>query len=205
MEVWTDDGWTACRRVIRHTLAPHKKIVRVLTHTGVVDVTDEHSLLDSYGGPTDAGCVEVGDRLMHYPHPPMPETEYGISLDEARIMGMFCGDGSCGTYYCSSGKKTSWAINNADPFMLLKYKWLCEKVYVDYAWTIMDTLVSSGVYKLSPRIGGTTALSMRYRSMVYKEDEKTVPDEIINSTFEVRRAFWEGLYDADGKTNLRLF
>jgi DNA polymerase elongation subunit (family B) len=204
VEVWTDDGWTACRRVIRHTLAPHKKIVRVLTHTGVVDVTDEHSLLDSYGDPTDAGCVEVGERLMHHPHPPMPETEYGISPDEARIMGMFCGDGSCGTYYCSSGKKTSWSINNADPFLLLKYKLLCEKVYVDYTWTIMDTLVSSGVYKLSPHpinrldVGGTTAMSVRYRSMVYKKKEKVVPEEILNSSEEVRKAFWEGLYDADG-------
>ena len=87
-------------------------------------------------------------------------------------MGMFCGDGSCGTYYCPSGKKTTWAINNADPFLLLKYKWLCEKVYVDYTWTIMDTLASSGVYKLSPRLGGVTALSVRYRSMVYKEKGK---------------------------------
>ena len=206
VEVWTDDGWTACLRVIRHALAPHKKIVRILTHTGVVDVTDEHSLLDSYGDPTDAGCVEVGDRLMHHPHPHMPETEHGISPDEARIMGMFCGDGSCGTYYCSSGKRTSWAINNADPFLLLRYKWLCEKVYVDYAWTIMDTMGSSGVYKLSPHpinrldVGGTTALSMRYRSMVYKKGGKIVPDEILNSTFEVRKSFWEGLYDADGKT-----
>lgn len=198
VEVWTDDGWTACQRVIRHALASHKKIVRVLTHTGVVDVTDEHSLLDFGGIPAYAGCVKPGDRLMHHSHPSVPVTEYGISPDEARIMGMFCGDGSCGIYYCPSGKKTTWAINNADPFLLLEYKWLCEKIYVDYAWTIMDTMGSSGVYKLSPRLGGVTALSVRYRSMVYKKKEKVVPEEILNSSEEVKKAFWEGLYDADG-------
>ena len=198
VEVWTDDGWTACHRVIRHALAPHKKIVRVLTHTGMVDVTEEHSLLDFDSIPTDAGCVELGDRLMHHPHPSVPTTESGISPDEARIMGMFCGDGSCGTYHCPSGKKTTWAINNADPFLLLEYKWLCEKIYVDYAWTIMDTLGSSGVYKLSPRLGGVTAMSMRYRSMIYKKKEKVVPEEVLNSSEQVRQAFWEGLYDADG-------
>ena len=32
-------------RIIRHQLAPHKKMVRILTHTGMVDVTDDHSLL----------------------------------------------------------------------------------------------------------------------------------------------------------------
>lgn len=41
VEAWTDDGWTKMHRVIRHRLATHKKIVRVLTHTGLVDVTDE--------------------------------------------------------------------------------------------------------------------------------------------------------------------
>ncbi len=198
VEVWTDEGWTACRRVIRHALVPHKKIVRILTHAGMVDVTDEHSLLDPDGDPTDAGCVEVGDRLMHHPHPSVPTTECGISPDEARIMGMFCGDGSCGTYCCPSGNKTTWAINNADPFLLLEYKWLCEKIYVDYTWTIMDTLGSSGVYKLSPRLGGVTAMFVRYRSMIYNKKEKVVPEEILNSREEVRKAFWDGLYDADG-------
>ena len=43
-------------------------------------------------------------------------------------------------------------------------------------------------------------MSVRYRSMVYKKKEKVVPEEILNSSEEVRKAFWEGLYDADGKT-----
>ena len=41
-------------------------------------------------------------------------------------------------------------------------------------------------------------MSMRYRSMIYKKKEKVVPEEILNSSDEVRKSFWDGLYDADG-------
>ena len=45
IESWTESGWTRIFRVIRHVLAPHKRMIRVLTHTGLVDVTDDHSLI----------------------------------------------------------------------------------------------------------------------------------------------------------------
>ena len=49
-QTWTEKGWTPLHRVMRHALAPHKNMVRILTHTGLVDVTDDHSLL-SKGRP----------------------------------------------------------------------------------------------------------------------------------------------------------
>jgi hypothetical protein len=42
IETWTHDGWKPIKRVIRHKCT--KKIYRVLTHTGLVDVTEDHSL-----------------------------------------------------------------------------------------------------------------------------------------------------------------
>ena len=44
-----------------------------------------------------------------------------ISEDEAQIMGFFFGDGSCGSYDCHSGKKSSWALNNASEELNNKY------------------------------------------------------------------------------------
>ena len=207
VEVWTDIGWTKMHRVIRHVLQPHKKIVRVVTHTGIVDVTNEHSLLDVYGEPVDAECVQIGDELMHYPYPDFIENEIGISPMEAQILGMFCGGGTCGTCDCPS-----WAINNADLGLLLKYRLLCKSVYTDNNWTILNTLTSTprqttpsvvcevsgvGVYKLVPQ-GDIITITKRYRSMMYRDKEKTVPQEIFNSSLETRQAFWNGLYDADG-------
>jgi DNA polymerase elongation subunit (family B) len=65
VESWTEAGWTRVRRVIRHALAPHKKMIRVITHTGVVDVTDDHSLLRPDGVEVSPKEVGVGSCLLH--------------------------------------------------------------------------------------------------------------------------------------------
>lgn len=44
-EVWTSNGWANIKRVIRHKC--NKKIYRVVTHNSVVDVSEDHSLLDN--------------------------------------------------------------------------------------------------------------------------------------------------------------
>jgi DNA polymerase elongation subunit (family B) len=70
VETWTERGWTRLYRVIRHVLAPHKKMIRVLTHTGLVDVTDDHSLLHKDGTEVSPKDVKVGCELLHHPLPP---------------------------------------------------------------------------------------------------------------------------------------
>ena len=45
VESWTDRGWTPIKTLIRHGLAQSKAMVRVFTKSGIVDVTDDHSLL----------------------------------------------------------------------------------------------------------------------------------------------------------------
>jgi len=65
VETWSDKGWTKLHRVIRHNLAPHKKMMRVLTHTGLVDVTDDHSLLTKDGQEISPKEVQLGTELLH--------------------------------------------------------------------------------------------------------------------------------------------
>ena len=65
IETWSDEGWTKLHRVIRHQLASHKKMMRVLTHTGLVDVTDDHSLLRPDGTEVSPKDVNIGDELLH--------------------------------------------------------------------------------------------------------------------------------------------
>ncbi len=67
VETWSDKGWTPIHRVIRHALAPHKKIMRILTHTGCVDVTDDHSLVQSDGTEVSPKDVQIGTELLHKP------------------------------------------------------------------------------------------------------------------------------------------
>ena len=66
VESWTDKGWTKLHRIIRHMLAPTKKMIRVLTHTGLVDVTDDHSLLLPDGKEISPKECKVGTELLHY-------------------------------------------------------------------------------------------------------------------------------------------
>ena len=67
VETWTEKGWTKMFRVIRHELAPHKKMMRILTHTGCVDVTDDHSLVRADGREVSPKDVQVGTELLHFP------------------------------------------------------------------------------------------------------------------------------------------
>jgi hypothetical protein len=89
VDVWTEAGWTAARRVIRHRLAPEKRILRVLTHTGVVDATDDHSLLDANCRPVSARDVGVGFELLHTPYPPLDTLDVPITPEEARLIALF--------------------------------------------------------------------------------------------------------------------
>ena len=65
IETWTEKGWTKLYRVIRHQLASHKKMVRVLTHTGCVDVTDDHSLITKEGLEISPKDIQIGTELLH--------------------------------------------------------------------------------------------------------------------------------------------
>jgi len=61
--VWTDCGWTNIKSVMKHKVS--KRIYRVLTHTGIVDVTEDHSLLKEDGVKiTPQECV-LGQTLLH--------------------------------------------------------------------------------------------------------------------------------------------
>jgi DNA polymerase elongation subunit (family B) len=205
VETWSEQGWTILHRVIRHELAPHKKMMRILTHTGLVDVTDDHSLLLSSGQEVSPKDVEVGTELLHYPLPLNKIEECIITEDEAEIMGFFFGDGSCGDYNCASGKKCTWGLNNASLEIINKYLNLCKKVYTDFEWVVMPTLESSGVYKISPRnkkYGSIANFVRMYRKKLYYNKSKIIPLEIMNGSENVRKSFFNGLYDADGDKDI---
>lgn len=203
---WTESGWTPIRQLIRHAFLGTKRMIRVLTHTGLVDVTEDHSLVRANGEAVMPRDVEIGTALLHHAYPEVIDGHYDMTEEEARIAGFFFGDGSCGVYDCPSGKKSSWALNNANLDLLETYKSLCEQVYPQFTWTILPTLVSSNVYKLVPQGKSLSEFILAYRSTMYtKEKAKRIPLSVLNGSREVRQAFWEGLYDADGDKDLRGF
>ena len=61
-ESWTELGWTRLHRVIRHNVA--KKIYRVYTNDGHIDVTEDHSLLTPQGLEISPSDMKVKSRLL---------------------------------------------------------------------------------------------------------------------------------------------
>ena len=62
-EVWSDQGWTKIKKVIRHQTS--KDIYRVTTPTGIVDVTEDHSLLNQKGECITPKNITKDTKLMH--------------------------------------------------------------------------------------------------------------------------------------------
>ena len=87
VETYTEQGWTRVERVIRHRLAPGKRIARVLTHAGMVDVTSDHSLLLSDGTPIRPSQLFLGAQLLHFPRTPLGDDQQPFNEKEAYIIG----------------------------------------------------------------------------------------------------------------------
>jgi DNA polymerase elongation subunit (family B) len=199
VQVWADGVWADVNRVIRHKTK--KRIFRVLTHTGCVDVTEDHSLLDATGQKLKPVDAKIGQELLHA----FPTEFYSdckeISTEEAFVMGFFFGDGSCGDYACPSGRKCSWALNNSNIEYLNEAQQCLQKCEPSLGWKVLDTIKSSGVYKLVPQgpQGNVKYIVEKYRPLFYDKDKfKKVPMCILNAPVEVRAEFVRGYRVADG-------
>ena len=209
-QIYTAEGWSDIIRVIKHKT--RKKMYRVTTHTGMVDVTEDHSLLDENLNKLKPVDVRVGMSLCHnYPKFMRCETKlkdimnfieniHKKSLSEKRafIWGFFYGDGSCGKYNCPSGLKYSWALNNKNYKLCSKLQCLCMDVFGVY-FKINETLQSSGVYKIVPKCGNTKKYVILFRDKCYNKDKfKIIPTEFINANNNIKFAYLAGYYAADG-------
>jgi DNA polymerase elongation subunit (family B) len=87
-EIWTEGSWHNIRRVIRHKT--NKKIYRVNTHTGVVDVTEDHSLMTSKRIKIKPSDLIIGSELMHSFPQKFPEFTLTNSTDVVQIHCYVC-------------------------------------------------------------------------------------------------------------------
>jgi DNA polymerase elongation subunit (family B) len=78
MYVWTDMGWAKIKRFIRHKTI--KKIYRIITKTGIVDVTEDHSLLDNKREIIKPSKCKVGQELLHS-KPDIKDLNFNDNID----------------------------------------------------------------------------------------------------------------------------
>jgi DNA polymerase elongation subunit (family B) len=197
ISVWTERGFTPIHRIIRHRLHQDKKLFRINTHTGIVDVTEDHSLVLQDGTEAKPCDVVIGTELLHndlfFQEFDRVNAPCTITEDEAFVMGFFVADGSSDVYECPSGRKASWAINKADLDLLNMTMKKCP-----FPTKILNTIKSSGVYKLVP-VGNITKIATEYRELFYNSHrEKKIPDVILTAPLPIIQSFWNGFYAGDG-------
>jgi DNA polymerase elongation subunit (family B) len=171
--IWSDKGFTDIVKVVRCSVK--KPLIRVVTHTGVVDCSDEHSLLRDNLECVTPSDIELGDKLCttEFPLPEdtpsvpvyknnlthctirdyqIPETHtMKVSAALAFVWGLFYADGSCGDYVCSNGyEKYTWAINNQDVELLSRCQNILNGLYDGLTFKVLSTMESSSVNKLVP-------------------------------------------------------
>lgn len=133
--VWSDRGWTKINSVMRHYT--NKPIHRVLTHTGCVDVTEDHSLLAKNGTEiTVKDCVVKETELLHSKFMQDSVSNSNITEEYAYALGYFLADGNCSTdntvklrvkdkvyNTCNS----TWCVDCVEKEPLLKLKDIFER------------------------------------------------------------------------------
>lgn len=226
IEVWTDKGWSKIKYLMRHRNT--KRMYRVLTSTGVVDVTEDHSLLNPEGEEVTVNDVNVGSALLHKDLPiklNQSDIINNIPLETAWVWGFFMAEGTSCSERHTSGLKNIVSMSNIDINLLEHVKKYLKIAEPDYDFKIDDTMLSSNVYKLNVRMVKAatltkpnkpkplTMIAKKFTSMFYTDrDEyikthiktdkgkayKKVPDQILMANDDIKRAFLNGWYAGDG-------
>lgn len=208
IKVWSDTGFTNPKFVMRHPRETSLK--RIITPTGLVDCTEDHSLLSPLGQEVKPSELKIGDELMHYQYP-LPNDTPSIPLyhtltdqmiknyvlngeneENAFIHGLFFAKGKCET-------KSSWVIYNENYTLLERARYILNKnnLYKNTIFVISSYYNSPKLFYLT-LTGNIKEIVKKYRILYYDDRKyKKIPEYILNSSFNIRQAFFMGYYSGD--------
>lgn len=189
VEAWTEAGWTPVHRIIRHALPPGKQLFRVMTPRGAVEVTGDHSLLRPDGSVvTPRELVPGRDELLHAP---LPLSAWcgdfeQVTIDQARIMGMFLG--------CQAmDDARSHFLWSASKGVIDLFQEMCHEAYPHVLWAPGAVEGDVVYFTLDPAAGSELHDSFR-RLMRVDEQHWVVPRAIqTHPSKRVRTAFFQSL------------
>lgn len=196
--VWTHKGWSKIRRIIRHKTT--KKIYRVKTISGIVDVTEDHSLLDSSVRKIKPKDCVVGKSLLHSQPYTQKYALYDKSTDEyqAYVYGHFFATGKCSVTSTYDGYRYVWEMHNIDFDVLKKCKAFLEQL--EYIKFVINK--RSNTYALCAVLEGNindVKFVDKYMQNCSNQTCKVVPHTVLNGSYNVLLRFKDGYDDALGK------
>jgi DNA polymerase elongation subunit (family B) len=195
---WTHKGWSKIRRIIRHKTT--KKIYRVSTPTGIVDVTEDHSLLDSDAKQIKPKDCMIGQALLHSQPATQDLTLFKqspINELQAYVYGQFVASGKCYVSHTDYGPVYVWQICSKN-YNILENCQMVLAVLENMKFTIV---MHGGMYVLKAMLGSTLEDSRfveKYRKNCFADDAKIVPHVILNASEGVMQAFKDGYDDGSG-------
>lgn len=173
--VWSDVGFTKIARIIRHKTT--KQLFRIVTDRGIIDVTEDHSLLDKNAQHISPMDVQVGTELLHnhlsYTAPANNNSDLHVN---PTLLGMFYHSGCCWSIAGTGGSSLfGWELGGND------YKKL-EKIMREHLPVLPNVtyeIVSENnlhIFAFSIiAIGDIKALVETYRSHFYVDHPAILP------------------------------
>lgn len=196
-QVWTHRGWAKIKRIIRHRTV--KKIYRVFTESGCVDVTEDHSLLDTNANiikPID--CI-VGTNLLQS-QPKFDTYNNEIHISQAYLYGFFMGVGRLSEYDANY----MWEISSESLEIIQKCKAHLECVENNMQFCVIKC---DQEYKIKPQydyasdaknVSYMKDFIEKYKKSYHSNGVKIVPQCVLNSAKHIIHKFKEGLDDSTG-------
>jgi DNA gyrase/topoisomerase IV subunit B len=179
--VWTESGWTKIKHVMRHKCT--KNIYQVLTHTGLVNVTEDHSLLNNLGEEISPKDIKVDDKLLHS----FPSfAEHNITLPEGfeklQVRELWTYASQCNIQYYQYIKK-------AELIKLLKEYQNRISITVDtYCSITPEEAYVMGLFMADGHCNNATAniWELSNTNLDYLEKSKTIMTNIYGYEFRIR-------------------
>jgi len=195
IKVLTEKGFTKIKYVYRHKVK--KKGYRILTRKGFVECTEDHSLVIN-GKSVKPSELKIGDKINLIQF--KTESKVSVNSDLSWLFGLFISEGTCNTYSYETNLKYSWRIVNQNKKLLYKAQKIIQE-HLALDTTIMDIRKSSSTYALVPK--NNHKLFVEYfRFFCYRDNQKSIPQPILNANIEAKKSFINGMLDDDWHTDV---
>ena len=206
--VLTRDGFKDISYVYKHKT--NKSLHRIETKNGLIDVTEDHSLFDGFKNEIKPKDLKRGDSIEVYSNDISYNIDDSITPNKAWVFGFFMADGS--SVYCDrkqkyfskrrnefvihKGKRANWKISNKTLERLEQAKKILVNDF-NINCSIKNHLASSNVYDL---VVDNVQFAKYFSEEFYTSYRyKKVPELILNSSLEVKKAFIDGFCCGDGQ------
>jgi len=187
LEVWNDRCWTKIKHLSCHPIK-NNKLLEISCRQGVVDATDNHSIINNKNEPIQASSLKNKDKIKITK---LPKVEKTIIPEElAWLYGLFVAEGTV-----TNGKLK---ISNKNIDLLKK----CKRIFLQYLAidSTIDFYEKESIYTL--RIRKPFEISKRFYKDCYASDKnKKIPQIVLNAKKEIKVAFLEGYNCGDGDNN----